>query len=111
MPVCTNIPDQRVNLDSIDIIQLLQRLLDLPLVALDVHDKHKSVVLLDLLHRALRVQRVDNHLVVIKARRMRDRLARILGRPRQLQCLGPVERSRRADLADFVRVDLDSSNP
>ena len=42
---------------------------------------------------------------------VRDRLARVLGRARQLERLGPVEGGRRADLALLVRVDLDEGAP
>ena len=49
-------PDQGVNLDSIDIVQLLQCLLDLSLIGLDVNDEDQSVLLFDLLHGALSVQ-------------------------------------------------------
>lgn len=62
-------------------------------------------MLLDLLHRALRIERILDHLVGVEPRLMRDRLARVLGRPRQLQRLGAVERCRPADLAGFVRLD------
>ena len=60
-----NIPDQRINLHAIHIIQLLQCLLDLPLVRLDITDKHQRIVFLNLLHRAFGIQRVDDDLVVI----------------------------------------------
>lgn len=99
------VPNQRINLDGVHIVQLLQRRLDLPLVGLDVNDEDERVVLLNLLHRALRVERVQDHLVSVEARLMRDRLARVLGRPRQLQSLGAVERCRPADLANFVRLN------
>jgi hypothetical protein len=49
-------PDECVNLGSLDIIQLLDGIFYLPLVRSDVNDEHKGVVLLNLLHRRLRVQ-------------------------------------------------------
>ena len=60
-----DIPDQRINLDAFHIIQFLQRLLDLPLVRFDVANENQRVVLLNLLHRALGVQRVDDDFVVV----------------------------------------------
>lgn len=87
----SNVPDEGVYLDAVHIIQLLQRLLNLPLVGLNIHNEDQSVVLLNLLHRALRVQRVDDDLVLVEARLMRDSLARVLWRARELEGLGPVE--------------------
>lgn len=73
------IPDQSVDLDSVHVIQLLQSHLNLSLVRFHVHNEDQSVVLLDLLHRTLSVQGVNDDLMVVKARLMRDRLARVLG--------------------------------
>ena len=75
-----NSPNKRIHLHGLDIIQRFQRALDLSFVGFDVADEHQGVVLLDLLHRALRVQRVDEHLVVIEAGLVRDRFARVFGR-------------------------------
>lgn len=61
----SNLPNQCINLHAIHIIQFLQRLLNLPLVRLYVADENQGIVLLNLLHRALGVQRVDDDLVVI----------------------------------------------
>jgi hypothetical protein len=69
------IPDKGVDLDSVDIVELLQRLLDLSLVCLDIDDENQSVVLLNLLHGALGVERVDNDLVLIEAWLMRNGLS------------------------------------
>ncbi len=52
-----HLPDERVHLSRLNIIQLLHRILDLPLVRLDVNNEHQRVVLLNLLHRRFRVQR------------------------------------------------------
>ena len=60
-----HIPDQRIDLHAIHIIQFLQCLLDLPLVRLHIAYENQRVVLLNLLHRAFGIQRVDYHLVVI----------------------------------------------
>ena len=60
-----DIPDQRINLHAIHIIQLLQSLLDLPLVRLDITDENQRIVFLDFLHSAFRIQRVDDHFMVI----------------------------------------------
>lgn len=105
-----NVPDQGVDLDGLDVVKLLQGLLDLALVGLGVHNEDKRVVLLDLLHRALGVQWVNNHLVVVETGLMRDRLAGIFGRSGELEGLWSVERCRCADLVDLVRVHLDGSS-
>lgn len=101
-----NIPNQGVDLDSVHVVKLLQSLLDLSLVRLDIHDKHQGVVLLDLLHRALGVQRVNDNLVVVETGLMRDGFAGVFWRPRKLEGLGSVEGGRRANLANFVGVGL-----
>lgn len=102
----SHVPDQSVDLDSLHIVKLLQSLLDLPLVRLHIYDEHQGVVLLDLLHRALGVQRVNDNLVVIETGLMRDGFAGIFWRPRELEGLGSVESGRRANLANFVGVGL-----
>lgn len=50
-----HIPDQGVYLGRLNVIQLLHRVLNLPLVRLEVCDENEGVVLLDLLHRGLGV--------------------------------------------------------
>jgi hypothetical protein len=77
-------------------------------------------VLLDLLHRALRVEREHEHARGVRARIVlggsaaasmirqtyRDGLALVHGLPRQGQSLRAVEARGQADLVDLVRVDL-----
>ncbi len=63
-------------------------------------------MLLDLLHGALRVQRVQDDLVLVERRRRRHRLAQVLGPARQAQRLGPVEGGRQAHLAHLAAMDL-----
>lgn len=63
--VLKDIPDQRVNLHAIHVIQLLQGLLDLPLVRLDITDENQRIVFLNFLHGTFSVQRVDDHFMVI----------------------------------------------
>lgn len=101
-----HIPNQRINLHALDVVQLLQRLLDLPLIRLHVADEHQRVILLNLLHGALRVQRVDDDLVGVEARLVRDRFAWVFGGAGQLECFGPVEGRAEADFADFFGVNL-----
>lgn len=50
-------PDEGVDLERVDVVQLLDGVLDLALVGEDVDDEHKGVVLLDLLHCRLGIQR------------------------------------------------------
>lgn len=52
-----HLPDEGVDLERIDVVQLLDGVLDLALVGEDINNKHKGVVLLDLLHCRLGVQR------------------------------------------------------
>ena len=101
-----DIPDKGVNLDGVNIIELLESLLDLTLVGLDVDNKDESVVLFDLLHRALGIERVDDDLVLIEAGLMRNALAWVLWRAREDEGLRAVEGRRETDLAGLVRVDL-----
>ncbi len=101
-----NLPDQGVDLDGVDVIELLQGLLDLGLVGLDIDDEDEGVLLLDLLQGTLGVERVDDDLVLIEAGLVRDRLARVLGRARQDEGLGAVEGGRSADLGLLLRVHL-----
>ena len=63
-------PYQSIDLDCVHVIQLLQCLLDLPLVRLHIHDENQRIVFFNLLHRTLRVQRVNDHFVVVEARLM-----------------------------------------
>ena len=76
------------------------------LVRLDIDDENQSVVLLNLLHGALGVERVDDDLVLIKTRLVGDRLARVLGRARDDEGLGAVEGGAQANLAVLVAVGL-----
>ena len=101
-----SIPDKGVDLDSVDIVELLQRLLDLSLICLDIDNEDQGVVLLNLLHGTLSVKRVDDDLVLIEARLMRNGLSWVFGRPGELEGLGTVESCRKTDLADLVRVGL-----
>lgn len=72
--------DEGVDLDGGDIVLLLKRGGDLALVGLDVDDEDEGVVLLNLLHGRLGVERVDEDLSSIEAGLVRDRLAGVFGR-------------------------------
>lgn len=78
----------------------------MPLVGLDVDDEYKGVVLLDLLHGALGVERVDEDLGGIVSRLVVNRLAWVPGSAGELEGLGTVEGGGRDDLLALVRVDL-----
>lgn len=101
-----SVPDQGVDLNSVDIVELLEGTLNLGLVGLDVDDEDESIVLLHLLHGALRVERVDDDLVLIEARQVRDRLAGELGIAGKRQSLGLMESGAQADLALLVGMSL-----
>lgn len=101
-----HIPDKGVDLDGVNIVKLLKSLLDLALVGLDVDNEDEGVVLLNLLHRALGVERVDDDLVLIQAGLVRNALAGVLGGAREDQGLRAVEGRRETDLAGLVGVNL-----
>lgn len=101
-----NIPDQGIDLDGVNVVELLESLLDLPLVRLDIHNEDEGVVLLDLLHRTLGVERVDDDLAGIEARLAWDRSARVFRRTREREGLRLVEGGALANFGDLVRVDL-----
>ena len=58
-------PDEGVDLNGVNVIELLEGLLDLGLVGLGVDNEDKGVVLLNLLHGTLSVQRVNDDLVLV----------------------------------------------
>ena len=101
-----DIPDEGVDLHAVNVVELLQRLLDLGLVRLDVDDEDEGVVLLNLLHGALGVERVDDDAVLIEADGVGDGLAGVLGGAGELEGLGLVEGGRGPDLALLLAVDL-----
>ena len=101
-----NIPDQGVDLDGVDVVELLEGQLDLGLVGLDVDDEDQGVVLLHLLHGALSVERVDDDLVLIETGNVVDGLAGVARSAGQDQSLGAVERGGQADLAVLGGVSL-----
>jgi len=63
-------------------------------------------VLLNLLHGALRVERVEKHARRVQSSVLLDGLAGIFWRAAELQRFGCAESGREADLLHFVRVDL-----
>ncbi|CAN7981733.1 unnamed protein product [Ixodes pacificus] len=91
-------PDERVDFGHIDVIQLLHSRLDLVLVGPQVDDEHQRVVILDLLHRRLRCQRVLDDGELIETGPPGHAPLRVLGLAGQRQSLGATELDRRADL-------------
>lgn len=111
MPILTKcladaIPDQCVDLDCVHVVELLQRLLDLPLVRSDIHDEHQCVVLLNLLHRALGVEGMDDDLASIETWLLDNRFTWIFWCTREGEGLWSVEGRAKTDLSSLVRVDL-----
>lgn len=102
----SNIPNEGVDLDSVNVVKLLESLLDLSLVGLDVDNEDEGVVLLDLLHGRLSVERVNDDLVLIETGLMWDRLAWELWCTGELEGLWLVEGGAVADLADLLVVNL-----
>ena len=102
-----SLPDHGVDLDGVDVVLLLERILDLSLVCPGSDNEDESVVLLNLLHGGLGVERVEQDLVLVDADLLIwDGLAWVLWCARELEGLGTVEGGRKSDLADLVRVDL-----
>ena len=102
----SDIPDKGVDLDGVNVVKLLKSLLDLALVGLDVDDEDEGVVLLNLLHGALSVERVDDDLVLIKLWLGSESLAWVLWSTGELKGLWLMEGRRETDLADLVGVNL-----
>lgn len=96
--------DQGVNVSGLDVVHLLDRLLDLPLVGLEVNDEHERVGGLDGTHGRFRVERVLEDRVSVHARHVRDRLASVLGSTRQTQGGRALKGDRSANLAERGRV-------
>jgi hypothetical protein len=78
--------DEGVDLDGGDVVLLLESRGDLALVGLDIDDEDEGVVLLNLLHGRLGVERVDEDLAGVEARLRGDRLAGVLGRAPDTKC-------------------------
>ena len=95
-------PDKRVDLRRVHIVELLHRVLDVPLVGLDVNDEDEGVVVLDLLHGRLGVERVLDRAELVHAGQVGHGLAGVFGRPGETERGGAVEGDRGADLADRV---------
>ncbi len=93
--------DQGVDLGSRNVVKLLESTLDLALVSGTVNDEDESVVLLDLLHGRLGVERVEDGAESIHARSVGDSLAGVLGRLGKVEGLGATESGVGADLADL----------
>lgn len=99
------LPDEGVDLGSLNIIETLDGILDLVLVGLNVNEESQGVVFLNLLHGSLGVERLTNDTVLIHAGSMSNRLASVLGGTAQNQSLGDVEVGRGTDLANSLTVD------
>ena len=80
-------------------------MLDLRLVGSQVNDEDQRVVVLNLLHGALRGEWVLDDGVLVQSGPTRDALARVLGPPPALEGLGTVEVDRGADLRLELRVN------
>jgi len=96
--------DESVDLEAVDVVEGLEGLLDLPLVCLDVAHENQGVVLLNLLHGALGIERVDDDLVGVEAGLVVDRLARVLGSTGEREGLRSVEAGVQPDLGGLLAV-------
>lgn len=103
-----DIPDESVDLDCVHIVQLLQSFLNLSLICLDIHNKDQGVVLFDLLHRTLSIERVDDHLMGIESWYMGNRFSWVFGRSRQDKGLWSVKCGGEANFSGFFAVHLEA---
>lgn len=99
-----NAPNEGVNLGSIHIVQLLHSVFNLTLIRLQVHNEHKGIILLNLLHRALRVERVNDGPEGVHSRCMGNGFTRVLGITRESEGLGAVEGYARSDTTSSAPV-------
>lgn len=93
------VPNEGVHLDGINAVQVLDGSLDVVLAGTDITDKDQCILVLDLAHRRLRVQRELDDGKVVQAGLLGNSLAAVLGGTAQLQRLGQVEAGARANLA------------
>lgn len=92
--VCLLLPigsNQGVDFGSLNIVKFFNGIFDLSLIRLYVNNKDEGVVLLDLLHRRLRVQWRDDGSELVHSWCMGNGFTRVLGIPTQAECLGTVE--------------------
>ena len=99
------LPDEGVDLGSLNIIETLDGILDLVLVGLDVNEEGQGVVFLNLLHGSLGVERLTNDTVLIHTGSMGNRLTSVLGGTVQNQSLGDVEMGGSTNLTDSLTMD------
>jgi len=95
-------PDEGIDLGDLDVVELLDCHLDLRLVGALVYDEDEGVVVLDLLHRGLRRQRVLDDLELIQPRSLGGASARVFGRAGQMEGLGSAEVHGGAHLANAL---------
>lgn len=96
--------DEGVDLGGLNIVELLDSVLDVALVGTEVDNEDEGVVVLDLLHGRLGVERVLDSAELVHAGEVGDRLARVLGGTRKTEGVGTVEGDRGADLLRRVRL-------
>lgn len=70
-----HVPDQGVDLGSLDVVKLLDGILDVSLVGLYVDNEYQSVVVLNLLHGRLGVEWVLDSSELVHSGEMRDGLS------------------------------------
>jgi len=99
------LPNEGVDLGSLNIIETLDGILDLVLVGLDVNEEGQGVVFLNLLHSGLSVERLTNDTVLIHTGSMGNRLTSVLGGTVQNQSLGDVEMGGSTNLTDSLTMD------
>ena len=104
MGIPLNAPDQSVDLNTLHVIQLLDGVLDLPLVCLDVDDKNQGVILLNFLHGGLGIERMDDDLILVQSWGVGNRLAGVLWRTGEGLGLWSVEGGGGSDLLVNLRV-------
>ena len=85
------LPDQGVDFDDLDFVQLLDSRLDLVLIALDIDDEDQGVVVLNLLHSTLSGVWVLDDVVSVQVGPLGSRLPGVLGRTGRPEGAGAAE--------------------
>ena len=84
------LPDQGVDFDDLDFVQLLDSRLDLVLVALDIDDEDQGVVVFNLLHSTLSGVGGLDDIVSVQVGPLGSRLPGVLGRTGRPEGAGTV---------------------
>lgn len=94
------IPNESVHLDSVNIVELLDGLLDVMLAGTDITDKDERIMIFNLAHGRFSVKGELQDGKLIQPSFLGDSLTGVLGGTGELEGLGEVETGAGVDLAD-----------